>query len=44
MGNGAGCVSLSEMYTKGSGVPQDQNRAAQLRKKACDLGDAEVCG
>lgn len=40
---GDACNKLGAMYRDGRGVPNDDNRAAQLFQKACDRGDAFGC-
>ena len=36
-------VKLGSMHEMAMGVPQDDTRAAELYKKACDGGDMEGC-
>jgi TPR repeat protein len=42
--DGEACRSLSFRYRLGDGVPQDPAKAASLRLKACQLGNADACG
>ncbi|WQS04235.1 hypothetical protein KVC54_04980 [Helicobacter pylori] len=37
LNNGFGCRGLAQLYRKGYGVEEDQEKASQYHKKACDL-------
>lgn len=41
--DGEGCFRLSVMYETGAGAYRDAARAADTRKRACDLGYAQAC-
>lgn len=43
-GIGNGCFLLGEMYEKGNGVQQDDVKAAELYKKACNNKNMKGCG
>jgi TPR repeat protein len=38
LGNAGGCNNLGVLYIDGLGVNQDYIKAAELFKKACDMG------
>lgn len=42
-GNGSCCYSLGLVYLKGKVLPQNIQKAKQLFKKGCDLGDNDGC-
>src|SRR5260370_17836918 len=42
-GKAAACRELADLSRLGRAVPQDDQRAAQLWKRACKLGDADGC-
>jgi TPR repeat protein len=42
-GVGEACDNLGDMYQQGLGVARDEARARELRKRACELGDADAC-
>jgi TPR repeat protein len=37
------CAALASLYSKGEGVGQDQAKAAELDKRACELGLTAAC-
>ena len=37
------CIKMATMYAKGQGVKEDSNLAMSYMKKACDLGQADIC-
>jgi TPR repeat protein len=37
------CADLASMYSRGEGVPQDKPKAAELYRKACELGLTTAC-
>lgn len=41
--DGYGCRRAATLYGGGLGVPRQPERAAELRRKACALGDDEAC-
>lgn len=41
--SGMACANLANLYRDGDGVPADQNRAAELYRRACELGDEASC-
>lgn len=43
LSDGYGCARAATVYGGGLGVPPQPERAAQLRRKACALGDDEAC-
>jgi TPR repeat protein len=42
-GIGEACDNLADMYQDGYGVPYDLFQAAELRRRACQLGDRDAC-
>ena len=42
-GDAEGCYDLGVAYEKGTGVKADRRRAAELSKKACQLGFERAC-
>ena len=42
-GIGEACDNLADMYQDGYGVPYDLVQAAELRRRACQLGDRDAC-
>ncbi len=42
-GDAEGCFDLGVAYEKGNGVPADRRHAAELFRKACQLGFAQAC-
>jgi TPR repeat protein len=42
-GLGAACCALSAEYARGKWLPTDPARAAELRARACDLGQTACC-
>jgi hypothetical protein len=44
MGDSRSCLTLGEMFVAGCGVASDDERAAELFERACDLGDDLACG
>jgi TPR repeat protein len=43
LGRGMACWSLSQMYFKGNGLPQDSKKGVALLAKACQGGSADEC-
>lgn len=43
-GDGEACRDLGVAYDKGNGVAKDRRKAAELSKKACELGFKAACG
>lgn len=43
LGRGISCWSLSEMYFKGKGLPQDSTKGVAMLLKACQGGSADEC-
>jgi len=41
--NGEACARLASLYDKGAGVDRMPERAAAMRRRACELGHAESC-
>lgn len=41
--DGYGCRRAATVYGGGLGVPRQPERSAELRRKACELGDDEAC-
>jgi len=42
-GEAAACRHAGIVYTKGLGVPRDEDRGRRLSLKACKLGDPRAC-
>jgi hypothetical protein len=42
-GNAQGCRSLALLYETGEGVAVSAERAAELMRRACELGDRDSC-
>jgi len=42
-GRGQACFNLARLFEAGRGVPQDEQRAARLMRRSCDLGDERAC-
>jgi len=42
-GRGSACLNLARAYETGRGVPQDEQLAITLVRRACELGDERAC-
>jgi TPR repeat protein len=40
---GADCLKVADMYTRGEGVPKDPGKAASFLKKGCENGAPRTC-
>jgi TPR repeat protein len=43
MRHGEACFRLADLHEKGAGAYQDEQEAARMRKRACDLGYLPAC-